>query len=246
MRGPVRKISMEVAVTDAGEATSESAPPKAKESTPRQWEIRAALRALSRSREDSKRRSPADDLIDAAWSLVAAKSEFTVKEVAERADVAIQTFYRHFGTKDELLFAMLEEGINQGIAGLLAKAAAFEDPVECLHSLVIGPILGPYDEAGIRNLQWRARERQRLWERFPEAVEAVYEPYRSALITAIEAARAKGLASSDDPALDGNLIQHLVLTMTHVVHTGGMHETPEVVAESVWRMCWQGLSPRRS
>lgn len=239
-------IFLEMAATDIGEATSESAAPRVQESTPRQWEIRAALRALSRSREDSKRRSPANDMIDAAWSLVAAKSEFTVKEVTERAGVAIQTFYRHFGTKDELLFAMLEESMNQGTTNLLAKAAAFEDPVERLRALVIGPIVGPYDEANIRNLQWRARERQRLSERFPQAVEAVHEPYRSALITAIEVARAKGLASSDDPALDGNLIQHLVLTMTHVVHTSGIRQTPEVIAESVWQMCWRGLTPRRS
>ena len=36
---------------------------------------------------------------------------FTVQDVLKRADVSIQTFYRHFDSKDELLLAVLEEAV---------------------------------------------------------------------------------------------------------------------------------------
>src|SRR5262245_30719779 len=119
----------------------------AKEAAPKQWEIRAALRAFARSRETSTRRNPAEDMVEAAWELVATQTDFTVKEVAERAGVALQTFYRHFGTKDELLLAMLEESIGRGVATRVAEAAGLDDPVDRLRYLVIGPIVDDYDDA---------------------------------------------------------------------------------------------------
>ena len=208
---------------------------------PKQWEVRAALRAMTCADENGGR-SVAHDIVAAAWDLVErGDHDFTVKQVTERANVALQTFYRHFGSKDELLLAMLEESISQGARGFITESAQYA-PVERLHRLVTTPLLLTYDEDGQRINRWRARERQRLLEVFPDAVEAVFEPYRAALVEAIVAVRDAGEASCEDPELTGTVVMHLVQTMTHAVHGGGLDTPPDAAAETIWRLCWEGLA----
>lgn len=209
--------------------------------SPKQWEVRAALRALSRAK-DGARRNPAEEMIDAAWKLVRDKDDFTIKDLVERSGVALQTFYRHFGSKDELLLAMLEESMEQSMHGMRRVSLPMRnDPVSRLRWLVQKPTLGPFDPVELRLLAWRGRERQRLSQKFPAAVDAVHEPYRRLLMDAIQAACDAGVARSSDVTLDASLIQHLVLTMTHLVHLGGIDRTPEEVAAQVWQLCWGGL-----
>ena len=189
-------------------------------------------------------RSVAHDIVAAAWDLVIqGNHDFTVKQVTERANVALQTFYRHFGSKDELLLAMFEESISEGSRAFITESAALP-PVERLHRLVTTPLLLQYDENARRINRWRTRERQRLLEVFPDAVESVFEPYRAALIEAIVAVCDAGDASCDDPELTGTVVMHLVQTMTHAVHGGGLEVPPAATAESIWRLCWEGLASR--
>ena len=149
--------------------------------------MRAALRAVTRA-TDHGGRDIAHDIVDAAWDLVfnAEVTDFTVKQVAARANVALQTFYRHFGSKDELLLAMFEDAIYQGSQSFIAEGAG-RPPVDRLRHLVTAPLLLHYDERARRVNRWRLRERQRLLEAFPDAVEAIFEPYRAAIVHAIVA-----------------------------------------------------------
>ncbi len=98
-------------------------------------------------------------------------------------DVALQTFYRYFGNKDELVLAMFEESMRR--AAEQYGDSGTEDPVERLRHIVSTPIIMHFGEQGRRMVRWRGRERQRLLEFFPDAVEAVYEPYRAAIASAI-------------------------------------------------------------
>jgi TetR/AcrR family transcriptional regulator len=227
---------------DGGEMASRRGT-AAPEAAPKQWEVRAALRVMARS-GDAAGRSIAHDIVTAAWDIVSeGDHDFTVKQVSERADVALQTFYRHFGSKDELLLAMLEESISDGTKQFLAGITD-TSPVERLHQLVTAPLRLDLDEQARRHIRWRARERQRLVELFPEAVEAVFEPYRTALEDAIVSACKSGDAASDYPALTSAILMHLVLAMTHAVHGAGLEVLPEQAAEHIWQLCWQGLGVR--
>jgi TetR/AcrR family transcriptional regulator len=209
---------------------------------PKQWELRAAARAVARP-ADTSGRDIANDIITAAWALVEGDGvlDFTVKQVVERADVALQTFYRYFGNKDELILAMFEESMRDAAARVLVNPRT-KDPVEHLRHLVTQPIVMKYDEQQRRILRWRGRERQRLLESFPDAVEAVYEPYRAALAEAIIAVGAAGKGTCEAPDVDAILVLHLVQEMAHGVHGGGIGDRPKVVAERVWHMIWSGLT----
>jgi TetR/AcrR family transcriptional regulator len=198
----------------------------------RQWQMRAARRA---GRPETGR-DFALDIVNAARALVEDDEilDFTVRQVIERAGVALKTFYRYFANKDELLLAMFEEAMQQ-------SADRFDDlptgdPIERLRDIVVTPIVMDFDDKGRRLTRWRGRERQRLLEFFPDDMEAVYEPYRAAIAQAIVEAYGAGGARAVEPDLDAKLVLHLVQEMAHGVHGGGIEDPPELVAERVWHM----------
>lgn len=211
------------------------------EESPKQWKVRAALRAFERAGDDESPH-PAEAILNAGLELIRERDDFTVKQLSERAGVAVQTFYRHFGTKDELILALMEENIARGAARMRDEAARIVDPVARLRELTMLPITNAYDEAGVRSLQWASRERQRLMPRYAAAVDGVHQPYRMELQRAIEAVVEAGRGWSASPALDATIVQHLVLLMTHLTHVGGIDQTPDVVAGRIWSLVWQGMS----
>ena len=214
-------------------------------SRPKQWEVRAALRAMARSREASTRRNPAEALVAAAMEIVAEADDFTVKQVSERAGVALQTFYRHFGSKDELILAMLEESSANSIQQLVRFAEEADDPVERLRRLVQIPF-GDVEVGGsaLRLSYWRARERQRLTQRFPREVQASWEHYRVGVAGALHRLKALGLIDSEDPALDAILIQQEVVSTFYMAQSHGTEYTPQELADRVWELTWHGLAVR--
>jgi AcrR family transcriptional regulator len=54
----------------------------------------------------------------------------TIAEIAERADVAIGSFYNYFSTKQELLEALLTDELSKQLALLQRRQAQVEDPAE--------------------------------------------------------------------------------------------------------------------
>jgi TetR/AcrR family transcriptional regulator len=214
-------------------------------SPPKQWEIRAALRAMARSRETSSRRNPAEALVAAAKATVAESDDFTVKQVSERAGVALQTFYRHFGSKDELILAMLEDTVVDTVHELVAHAEEAVDPVERLQRLVKLPFRETSTQQGLRLNNWRARERQRLTQRFPREVQASYEPYRAAVAATLHLLKGAGLIDSEDPTLDAVLIQQEVVSNFYMARSHGTEYTAEELADRVWDLTWRGLAVRK-
>ena len=184
------------------------------------------------------------DIIDAAWALVEQDEilDFTVRQVIDRADVALQTFYRYFWQQGRAGPRHVR-GSMRRVAEQYGDSAT-EDPVERLRHIVSTPIVMHFGEQGRRMVRWRGRERQRLLEFFPDAVEAVYEPYRAAIVSAIVDICQCGRGECAAPDVDAKLILHLVQEMAHGVHGGGIGDPPELVAERVWHMVWSGLSPR--
>ena len=56
---------------------------------------------------------PGAAILAAGHRLVGAKgADFTIVELCREADVALQTFYRYFGSKDQLLVALIGDQIS--------------------------------------------------------------------------------------------------------------------------------------
>src|SRR2546423_10218460 len=101
------------------------------------WAERAAERSPSVQRSRARSLQQARVIVDAARRLIVDKGEnFTTQELIKEAGVALQTFYRYFGSKDELLLAVIEEMIAESCALWRKQATGVDDPVERLRSYV--------------------------------------------------------------------------------------------------------------
>jgi AcrR family transcriptional regulator len=53
-----------------------------------------------------------------------------IADIAERADIAIGSFYNHFSTKDELVDALIEDSLSEQLRLLQRRQARVSDPAE--------------------------------------------------------------------------------------------------------------------
>src|SRR5262249_1029553 len=82
------------------------------------WRQRAVSKSLSAARSRAEQRVQA--LLDAAFALIdeSGTTQFTIQEVVDRSKQSLRGFYQYFESKDELLFALLEETIRESLKDL--------------------------------------------------------------------------------------------------------------------------------
>jgi AcrR family transcriptional regulator len=87
--------------------------------------------------EQDAKRSPRERLLEAASELFYAEGiqSVGINRVIEHADVAKDSLYRTFGSKEELVCAYLDARHQQTLARLRAAVVGVEDPVERLLSV---------------------------------------------------------------------------------------------------------------
>jgi AcrR family transcriptional regulator len=83
-----------------------------------------------------------DRIIQAATEAFAERGiGVEMKEIAERADVAIGTIYRHFPSKEDLIVAIARTMLEQ-ISECIDAANAMSNPIEGLSALIAGNLGG--------------------------------------------------------------------------------------------------------
>src|SRR5262245_19561182 len=140
------------------------------------WAERAVDRSplVHRSRSRSLQQTRA--IVDAAHRLIAAKgASFTTQELVKEAGVAMQTFYRHFTGKDQLLLAVLEDLVAENSVRYEQAARELPDPLSRLRYYLMSIVSGlSNDLAGSRFV---TSEHWRLRERFPDEIAAADQPF---------------------------------------------------------------------
>src|SRR5262245_14332498 len=136
--------------------------------TPMTATDRAADRSPMVRRSRTRSAQQQKVIIDAARRLIAEQGAgFTTQELVKEAGVALQTFYRHFAGKDQLLLAVIEDAIAQNAAELDAQAKDFPDPVARLRFYVTATVGSMRDGDGRAAQQFVASEHWRLAQIFP-------------------------------------------------------------------------------
>jgi len=208
------------------------------------WKQRAVDRSPAVQRSRQRSIDQAREIIAAAERLTfGGDPDFTVQRLIAEAGIALQTFYRYFSGKDELLLAMLEEMIAKGAERIGALAAAEPDPLARLRSLVVQvagndqlTLMGPRARA-ITHLHFK------LQEQYPQEIEDAIRPYIDLVQEAIEDAAATGYLEPLDPPRDALAITHLVLGVYHNASVGAVDDDPEATAEHIWQFCLGALRP---
>lgn len=152
-------------------------------------------------------------LLDASFSLIRETGDLAppVGAIVRRAGLSNQAFYRHFASKDELLLAVLDEGVGM-LAGYLAhRMERAGDPAGRVRAWVAGVLeqaLQPDAAAATRPF---AVSRARLADGFPREVEESERQLSRLLADAIAEAAAAGQLESSDPERDAETVYTLAM-----------------------------------
>jgi AcrR family transcriptional regulator len=180
-------------------------------------------------------------IVDAAKELleVTGSSSFTVQEVLERAGTSLQTFYRHFSGKDELMLAVLEETVSRSTDDYRHLVRRYRDPVVRLENVVKAPFRRSRPGGPSRLI---VREHLRLVETYPEEVRLADLPFKEVLVEMIVAAQGVGRFGGVDADDDAELINDFVRVRFHGLILGLVKWSATVEADLVWRFCLGALS----
>jgi len=210
------------------------------------WRARVLRQSLARSERSVRQRgiAPAQRIVEAALALSeeTGGATFSIQQVLSRAKVALQTFYRHFGSKDALLLAMLEESVGVGTAAMRRQVDDEPDPLVALHWLITQPIAAGTAGQGA-SMSAIVREHYRLLELFPEEVERSSGRYAAVVAEAIRRAESAGLVEPFDVDAQADLIGDLVLSQFHRLRLAATQVPAPEQAVRCWRFCFASLSP---
>jgi AcrR family transcriptional regulator len=202
------------------------------------WLDRAADRspAVQRSRDRSARRTLA--LVEAALRLMKTKgSAFTTQDLAKEAGVALQTFYRHFAGKDQLLLAVFERVIAEEAAKRAEAARALPDPVARLHLYVTDTFTVLRIGGRTAEARFVTAEHWRLYQLFPNEMNRARSAYADLIEQELRDATSQGLLASADPAQDAWLITQLITSSYHHYAFSDGSRSVEEIVEHLWTFC---------
>ncbi|HEX4250820.1 MAG TPA: TetR/AcrR family transcriptional regulator [Pseudonocardia sp.] len=102
-----------------------------------------------RQRERTRRR-----LLDAGRTLIADRgvAGLRIQEITERADVALGSFYNHFGSKEELVEQVVTESLADLATATVATVGPDADPAEAVAAANLWFIRLAYDEPDFARL----------------------------------------------------------------------------------------------
>ncbi|MFC4115274.1 TetR/AcrR family transcriptional regulator [Nonomuraea zeae] len=173
------------------------------------------------SRRDRKKLQTRQAVGDAAMRLFLAQGfdAVTIADVAREADVAVQTVFNHFPTKEDLFFQERDSFVTSPSAAVRAR----QDGESIAHALTCGylRLLDDYHVAGLlmhsvdyqrtldaspalrgRELELRREREELLAATLAEATPPLSDPLRPRLVAA--------LASAVDRVLDGEFRRRLL------------------------------------
>jgi TetR/AcrR family transcriptional regulator len=206
------------------------------------WAERVADRSESVQRSRARQIEQAQAIVAAARRLITERGDqFTTQELVKEAGVALQTFYRIFGGKDQLLLAVFEDLIAESCVDYERAAEALPDPVARLH-FYVSVTVGSVGEAtyGI-GPRFVTAEHWRLHQLFPEEMTHATQHFTDLVERQLVLANEEGLLASNDPQRDAWFVTKLVMA---VFHHYAYSEDPidtQAIAEELWQFCLRAL-----
>lgn len=187
-----------------------------------------------------------DALLTAARRLVLEKGgEFTTQELIKEADVALQTFYRHFGGKDQILVAVVGDLVRGFCEALEREVSSTKDPIQRLRFCISSTLNGFSTAESRASARFMTSQHWRLQQSMPEQLAAANQPFADLLQGEIERGVTAGVMRSTDPGRDARLINQLVMAAFHALAFSDAEE-PTKVANDVWGFCSAavGIAPQ--
>jgi AcrR family transcriptional regulator len=204
------------------------------------WKRQSMRRSLRSARARAHARS--DRFVDVAVKLWQQKgnADFTVQDVVDRSKMSIRTFYKYFGSKEDLLLAVYETVIaREAVPRLRKRIDKFRDPLLRLRAYIEGVIeltanTGPVGRTLVHY-------QNRLAESRSADLAAAMKPQFELLVELIaEIARTRPLRRDLTVELAARLTHYTVLAAAHGQALGS-EGASDVSAETIWQFCVSGF-----
>jgi TetR/AcrR family transcriptional regulator len=209
------------------------------------WAERVADRSESVQRSRARQIEQAEAIVAATRRLVTERGDqFTTQELVKEAGVALQTFYRIFGGKDQLLLAVFEDLIAESCADYERAAEALPDPIARLH-FYVSVTVGSVNEAsyGI-GPRFVTAEHWRLHQLFPEEMARATQHFTDLVARQLVLADRQGLLAVADPERDAWYVTKLVMAVFHHYAYADAPVDTRAIGEELWEFCLRALGGR--
>ena len=211
--------------------------------TPLTWADRAADRSPAVQRSRARQVEQAKVVVDAARRLIAERGEgFTTQELVKEAGVALQTFYRLFAGKDQLLLAVFEDMIAEQCLLYEEAARGLPDPVARLHFYITEAVRSVgSDGAGGIQPRFVTAEHWRLHQLFPDEMSHATQAFTDLVLRQLEAAADEGLLAPADPERDAWFVTKLVMGVYHHYAFAAGAPDADDIGDQLWAFCLGAL-----
>lgn len=206
------------------------------------WAARVADRSESVQRSRARQIEQAQAIVAAARRLIVERGDqFTTQELVKEAGVALQTFYRIFGGKDQALVAVFEDLIAESCAGYERAAEGLPDPLTRLRFYVDVTVGGSAEATEGVAPRFITAAHWRLHQLFPEEMAHATQHFTDLVERQLELAVAAGTATSSDVPGDAWFITKLVMATFHHYAFAEVHTDRAEIAEHLWSFCLRAI-----
>ena len=187
-------------------------------------------------------------MLDAARRLIRQKDDFTTQDLVIEAGVSLQTFYRYFASKDELLLALIADAMTEACDRWTTTAADIPDPMDRLRYYITAPLDrfdGDSDEgAGMRfivSTHWH------LHRKFPNELAEAGKPLVDLVLAEVNSAADSGLLNPRNPEWDSWFIVELLRSINHYyAYAAKADDDLKLTKEKLWEFCRTALGAPRA
>jgi AcrR family transcriptional regulator len=165
----------------------------------------------------------------------------SIAAVLHRAQLSTRAFYRHFGSKDELVSAVFLEMARTEKRRLKRKMAAAKHPVDAVAAWVDGRLDLAFNENIRSELRRMSLEAQSQEFAAPELIQPAYAAMLQPLIEQIQRGLEQGVFHDVDPMSAAQAIHGVVWACTERQWATGDCQREEV-REHTLRFCLRGLA----
>jgi AcrR family transcriptional regulator len=163
-----------------------------------------------------------------------------IAQVLNRAQLSTRAFYRHFGSKNQLVAALFLEMANVETLRLRQTVEAAPDPIRAVAAWIDGRLELVFNDEVQSDLRKMSLEAQSQMLAAPELVKPAYDEILRPLVEQLERGRDLGLFADIDPANEALSIQGVVWSNVEQQWTD-VGCTMSELRQRVQRFCLRGL-----
>lgn len=193
------------------------------------------------------RRLAADDeerqIFEAALAVLRRNDyqDVTVADILTEAGMSTRSFYRHFGSKDELICALYRRDAARAVERLEAKVATAADPREAFEVWVDEILSFGFEPARASRVSLLGSASVLRAEGVADEAARAGELLTRSLVDILQRGHAEQVFATPDPVTDAVMVQAIVWAAAGLARSSATHRSRADARRAVLSFCFRAL-----